>query len=207
MSKPFNAEAIPKCRDRLNKAASALFKCRSSQNITAFSSAWAEFLIHTGGVLNALDAGYKTTPQGRQYYGKVKRLGRADELVSYMHQARNAEEHDTKPTSEHQHGHVAIGAPGESVHISQLRVDQEFYRDPVRHLKGRAFNMKTGGLPTIEVREAGPALKTITDQYGGVYQPPTSHAGKKITDKRPTAIAGLYIAYLEGLIADAERLS
>lgn len=206
MSKAFNAQLLPKCADRLAKAKRALLGCRRSRSFGEFASHWAEFLIHTGGVLNALDAGSKETPQGRQWYGKIKREGRTDPLVSYMHQARNVEEHGPEPTTRNAPTSVEIGAAGEPIIISNMRFGPELLRDPIGYLSGRVINAQTGALPTIKHTPGGPELLTVADpRFGNAFDPPKEHKGRPIKKTDPIRIAEVYVTYLAELINEAER--
>ncbi|HZW15198.1 MAG TPA: hypothetical protein VFF66_02970 [Brevundimonas sp.] len=205
MSGHFDSKLIPKCHDRLKKAKRSLQLCRGARNFEEFESYWSEFLIHAGGVLNALDTGSKITPQGRQWYGDIKRAGRNDPLVSYMHQARNIEEHDAQSVSEHNPGGVGIGGSGEDVYISNLVIGPEFFRNPALAIKGKAWNQH-GRTPSVSVTPAGPVLRPVTYR-DVVFTPPTEHRGRPLADTRPLAIGAAYIGYLEGLVRVAEEIS
>ena len=211
MSRPFNATVLPKCRDRLSKAKRAAQLCRGARSFEEFESYWSDFLIHAGGVLNALDAGSATTPQGRQWYGGIKRAGRADPLVTYVHQARNAEEHPDQPTMRHEPGYIGIGAPGATVHIDNLTVGPEFLSNPSKYLEGRAWEFDKGGqkrTPTVVHKIGGPALAPVFDRrFKKTFPPPTEHQGKKLADSSPVAVAALFLTYLDGLVWQAADLS
>lgn len=207
MGKFFNPAAVEKCYDRLTKATGALFDCRKSSNFKEFYSHWAEFLIHTGGVLNALEAGAQYTPQGKQWYGNVKRQGRNDPLVRYMHQARNTEEHEAEAkTASHREGRIGIGGPGETIRLSEIRFGRQLWDNPVEYLRGRAINTSTGQTATIRLTPAGPQLVPVT--YRNVtFAPPGEHKGKRLKSDHPVAIADEYLAYLKDLIEQAKGMT
>lgn len=204
----FNADLIPKCHDRLNKSKQALQDCRSAHEFSDFASHWASFLIHTGSILNALDRGSNSTPQGRQWYGGVKRAGRADPLISYMHQARNVEEHGAEPTSENSPTSLSIGHGGEAVYIESMTIGPELFRNPKAYLKGRVWNPDTGEMPSIIHHAGGPALKPVKDErFGNIFNPPTEHEGKPLSDLSPVGVAEAYLRSLERTIAQAAAIS
>ncbi|MEC5289151.1 hypothetical protein VSX64_15750 [Aurantimonas sp. C2-6-R+9] len=208
MSRPFNSAALPKCHDRLSKVKRSLQGCRSASDFEQFASHWSEFLIHSGGVLNILDAGADTTPQGRQWYGGVKREGRNDPLLQYMHQARNVEEHAVEPTAEYQHPSLGIGGPGEDVYFDKFTLDTAFLKNPEKEIVGRAWRPSDGKPPTITRTPGGPKLLPARDdRFKNTYPPPTEHLGKPLASDDPLAVAELYLAYLERLVEKAGELS
>ncbi len=213
MSEPFISPlTIPKCLDRLEKAKEALYRLRNANTFEEFGSHWASFLIHTGGILNALDAGSKMSPQGREWYGGVKRKGRADPLVAYMHQSRNTEEHTTEQVTaprpplpfglrDQDTGEIdwdmgidwGSGRPGEGNEITYDRKPN--YYDP-----SRKRQMIIGG-PT------GPSLRPVMDRSKRVYWPPDEHEGKRLRERDPISLASIYLQYLEQLIEMASEIA
>ncbi|MEO3998551.1 hypothetical protein [Mesorhizobium sp. CAU 1732] len=208
MTRPFDAKAIPKCHDRLSKAKQALQHCRSARNFADFASHWSSFLIHTGSIINAVEAGSKQTPQGRQWHGGIKREGRKDPLLRYFFQARNAEEHALDPTTEHQQPGIGIGAGGESIYIKEFTPDQAFFQNPEKAIQGRIWRTADGKPPTIVHTPGGPQLLTVKDdRYGEAFPPPTEHMGKPLAKTDPVYVAERYIEYLEQLVQKASDLS
>lgn len=209
MAKTFNSKAIPKCYDRLSKAKRALQQSRSAHNFEDFSSAWSEFLIHTGGVLNALDAGSKTTPQGRQWYGGIKRHAKEDELLLYMHQARNVEEHSLDATTENEPPSIKIGPMSDGgVKFDNLHLNDGFLKNPTKNIIGKAWRTKDGLPPTIINNAGGPILKRISDErYGNEFQPPEYHDGKRLLNNSPLFVAEIYMQYLTRVIKKAAELT
>lgn len=158
--------------------------------------------------MSALDAGSKGTPQGRQWYGGVKRAGRNDPLTSYMLQARNAEEHALQPTARNEQPSIAIGAPGEDITIGRLTIDRDFFRNPEKHIVGRAWRTSDGKPPTIVRNAGGPSLLPVCDdRFGTTFRPPTEHLGRPLAKADPISVAELYLCYLEGLLTKATELS
>lgn len=205
MGKIFSGVAVPKCQDRLSKAKRALYECRNATAFERFQSRWSEFLIHSGSVLNALEAGSNHTAQGRQWYGKIKRACRQDELVRYLHQARNAEEHDIEGTSNLKPGGISLKLPqGSSIHIHQLVLDESFYRDPEAAIR-QGVTVTKGSL-LIEKRGGKAVLRPVT--YRGVtFEPPSTHKGAQLAADDPITIGGLYIEFLEDLVRKATHLA
>lgn len=208
MTRHFSSLALPKCYDRLGKAKRALQACRSANSFSQFASDWSDFLIHTGGIVHALEAGSSLTSQGKQWYGGVKRMARADPLVLYMTQARNAEEHSLEGTTKNEPSSISIGAPGEGVYVKNLTFDQAFMQNPQEQIKGRAFRHSDGKPPTITQTAGGPALLPVHERlHNMTFRPPSEHMGKPIKDTNPISIGELYVAYIESVISKASELS
>ena len=206
MAKLFNQSALLKCFDRLDKAKRELQLCRSAGNFENFASHWAEFLIHTGSVLNQLEAGAKQTPQARQWYGQQRAAGKRDPLVSYMHQARNAEEHEPDATTKHKPPSLSINLRDNPGGFKIDRMIAERDGDQFQ-ISGSARRLSDNGPLTIRHSVGGPILVPVTDQYKATtYHPPEEHLGKPLRDKTPIAIADLYLTYLEGLVRQAAAL-
>lgn len=192
MGSTFSEEAIPKCLDRLEKAKEALFRSRNAHSAESFKNAFAEFLIWTGSVLHAIEAGSKETPQGRQWYGGVKRFGKGDELLRYMHQARNVEEH-TK-------AHAALMDPGATVIGGPIT--------PELDNGGDRRTLAINGSVLFDVQGPNPKfLPLIDDRYNLLFSVPTMHLGKKLSSQQPIDVGALYLSYLETLIDEAASLA
>lgn len=181
----------------MDKAKKALFECKNALNFAAFVSAWASFLIHTGSVLHALETGADITAQARQWYGGVKRQGRADPLVSYMHQARNAEEHQRAPVA----GNAMMPGFGLVDHKTKTLEPLESLDDPFK-----AEN--SGKTIGIGFHGAGPFVKALIDsRYNQVFPPPDSHNGKPLKSNDPVALGEIYLNYLSRLVEKAEEMA
>lgn len=181
---------IKKCLHRLAKAKEALYRCRSAHSESDFVNSYGEFLIYTGAILHALEAGSKFTPQGMQWYGAKRRFGKNDELLMYMFQARNQEEHDVDDVSELRPGQFQIGGPA------------------IKNPDARTEGISVGGQLLIQFTQGHRSLVPITDKrFKQTFPVPTSHLGKPLNTTDPVKIGEIYAAYLEQLVADAALLS
>ena len=139
-------------------------------------------------------------------YGGVKRIARKDELVSYLHAARNAEEHDVKQTSEFSKGGIGISlAPNSSMYIHSLVIDENFMRNPALAVaKGVTV---TKGSISVKNESGGPRLSTIVNEFGDSFHPPKLHMGNAIDPDNIIKIGEEYLKYLESLVEKAQKLS
>jgi hypothetical protein len=205
MSVSFQSAAIPKCYDRLRKAERALGQCKKAVSFADFSSNWTDFLVHTGGVLNLIQAGAEQTPQGRQWHGGIKRFGRSDELISYLHQARNSVEHSVADSLAMKPQVVTIGYKQDFVGGGILKIDEEFFRNPNAALDGW---VDSEGKPLVVTNTpSGPhPLEVHDERFKKAFYPPSEHLGKPLLDRSPLSIGAHYIDYLRSLIKEAEAL-
>lgn len=205
MSKLIKRIAIEKCVSRLADAETALKQCEDPSFYDQFVKAWKDFLIAATAIPHILEKAAGASPQARQWYGGKRNEGRKDDLVRYMLQARNAEEHGIDPVTHHSSAqwigqHPAGGWKFSDVGYIEatkqlyMKVD---YADP--HPTPR-FTFK----PT-EIKLA----PVVDDRFKQVFDPPRAHMDCAINDGEPATplqAGRLYLAYVEGLVREAEEL-
>ena len=191
--------AIEKAKKRLSLAHSHLEGVRQSKNFEQFQDCWYQFLVVANSAETVLQSGARSDSKSRPWFGNKINQRKNDPLLSYMHQARNVDEHGIEAVAEHVDGSLSIGLAGEAVHIKSLifhegRMHGEFY--PV-----------DGKLPSIKVEHPHVRLiQVIDDRFGDKFDPPTEHLGKTITDTSPYGIGVLWLRYLEKLTTEAEAM-
>ena len=165
-----------------------------------FHEAWYGFLTAAKSVYTALETGSKVSPQSKQWYGGKARERRDDELLQYVYQARNDDEHGLGAIVEQVPGSLSIGVakPGYS---NAIQLDG--FLGPGGTLKVTSLD----NLPVLtEITPSHVALVAV-DARGVIYQPPTKHLGNPLASKLPLPVAELMIVYLEGLITEASGLA
>ncbi len=179
-------------------AADDLDGLRQARNFDEFEPAWSRFLVSA----NAADMIIQSNAKGgreQPWYGRKIHARRKDPLLAYMHTARNVDEHGIEPVARDEPGFLAIGVAGDSIHIENavFRADGSFTAT-VRPVDGK--------LPTIVNQPAYPKLVAVTDdRFGDTFAPPSEHLGKPLTDASPIGVATVWLAYLEGLVGEAEQ--
>jgi hypothetical protein len=197
---PMKKIAIDKAQARLAKARESLARVDASRNFAEFESAWTDFLTATNSIYSVLEQGAKHDPRSRQWFGGKKNERRKDALLSYLHQARNADEHGIEPVAKRNPGHIAIGRHGEAVHIKELIVGSD------GQFRGE-FIPVNGRLPTIEIANPHAELVTVRDdRFGDSFDPPTEHLGLILADRSPLGVARLGFAYHAALVDAAASL-
>ncbi|WP_155908492.1 hypothetical protein [Asticcacaulis sp. YBE204] len=217
MNPRFDKHQITKCYHNLDKAKEALSECRNAQNYNQFANSWADFLTRSGSIIHAIEGGSQATPQGRQWYGSIRKRDKNDELLSYMYQARNEVEHGRNTVIE-----TAVPFPFGLVNPETNELEPFLTIDPNRakvektdsgfiltwernpKIMDEKKNWKLGiGIPRM-----GLALIPIIDsKFGTVFKVPTTHNGQQLNTKKPIEIGEIYISHLVSFIKEAESMS
>jgi len=188
--------AIAHAYERLTKAKAAVAAMEASTEFRSFGAAWSDFLIAASGIYSKLQQGAKSNGSSGGWFGKKMNARKTDELLRYIHHARNSDEHGLAPTTHLEPGSFAVGGGGS-------------YRfDGIIGPGGSLAVTHLGGPPPrLEITPASVRLVTVFDEkHGNQYQPPAIHLGATLSDTSPLSVAKLGLAYLSALIAEADKL-
>ena len=187
--------AIKHAQERLRRVRNAIAAMEQAKIIGNMDVAWWTFVLAANSIYTKLELGAKGSGPAGGWLGKKLRERRKDELLSYIHQARNFDEHNLQGAIQYVHQPRVSFVDGEGYTIirqakgsgQELRITR---KDP--HAKIQ-----------LRVKLPGAHLKPVKDRFGHVYNPPETHLGKPLTDKRPIAVAKLALSYLEQLVSEA----
>jgi hypothetical protein len=184
-------DAVIQARARLRKANTALRHMKAAKAPKTIEGHWGDFLIAAGGVYAKLEAGAEGPGKSSAWYGRVKHVRRKDELLRYIHHARNTEEHGLQVITGRSNSHVGL-SPGAVVTF--IAKDKHSW-DAIAHVG------------TITYPNDVVTLVRVFDaKHGDWFEPPTSHLGNDIADRSAVGVAALAVAYLESLIDKAATL-
>lgn len=158
-----------------------------------YRSIWSDFLTKANSIHSILENAARSDARSRQWFGGKKRERTHDELLQYLHQARNVDEHGVDFPMEFQEQNLLSVTDGdESFAFTQIREGMW----EIRGAQGRT--------PTLTFSRPRSALVPVTDdRFGTVFQPPKEHLGQPLPDDTPETCARLWIEYLERLIKEA----
>lgn len=205
MRRPFASLLEQKCWALLDEAYASLKTAKSAitrGDYQSFHAPWSNFLRSTGSILNTLDKATRANPQKRQWYGETKQAAKKDQFLSYMHQARNSDEHDAKWTSNSPlksfnfnggDRPITSADPGRPANALFTFGKDGLVIDPI------VFSAN----PTINYSHHRATLLPVQDREGKVYNPPTDFFGKPVSPADPITIGELYAVYLEELVNEA----
>ena len=189
-------KAIEKARKRLSLAEAHLGGIGDAANFSDFEEAWYQFLVAANSIESVLGFGCRSDNKTRPWFGQKISQRRNDELLSYMHQARNVDEHGIEPTAEHVEGSIGIGANG-PLHIRSLVIDEN------GNIKIDADTSK-GDLIINVIHPHVRLIPVVDERYNVTFHPPKEHLGQPLTDNSPFNVARLWLAYLSALVDEAE---
>jgi hypothetical protein len=197
-------KAIAQAKARLKKAERALQALKDASKYEEAEDAWTEYLLATTSIYSKLEQGAKGNGKSMAWFGRKKNERRNDPLLSYLHFARNADEHGIeRVTSKHSGFHSRTLRPkfNERHRIVVQRVDEK--------------TMKPTG-PKIKGMVAGPCIRCVKvrdDRFGDERDPPKEHLGAPIMlpelpnvsgSEYPDILAETALTYFRALIAEAE---
>jgi len=185
-----NIKAILKASGKIERMREAYLKLTSCKKYQDIRMAWEDFILASGTFYSCLEQGAKVSPKSQSWFGKIKSERKKDNLLQYIHQARNAEEHGIVEISAPRNSFIELKSQGAMV---ELRSDGKGTWE-VKHLSGRV------NFPHDEI-----ALLPVYNR-GVPYSPPTHHLGTELTSQHPKEISKLAIEYFERVMREAKDL-
>jgi hypothetical protein len=193
-----DAAAIKHARTSLDRAKRALARFESAPNFDEAEEAWDHFLHGASRVYEKLKAGARGYPESWAWFGKKLDERRDDELLCYIHHARNSDHHRFEDILKREPGGFGIGAIGR-VRVYEFGIDW----------KGEPFGRwepETPGAQLIVHRQfAHLRLVPVIDK-AITYPVPTKHSGKPVLDRTVMSVGQLMVAYLESSLDEAASL-
>lgn len=163
-----------------------------SQDLREINLAWTDFILACGVIFSALEKGAKSNPKSTFWYGTKKHIRKTDPLLSYIRDARNAEEHGIDQITKVAAKSIVLKHQGSAV---TLRSD------------GKNWNVERVSGPPFEWQEPKLVLQTVyDDRFNQKSDPPKSHLGIDLGDQEPKTVSALALTYVESLIREAATL-
>ena len=176
----------------LARARDAVHKMVAATSLDEYEENWKEVLRRLERCWNKAHAHFGKSPKWNGWQGRIDKLRRTDPLLSYLVNARGAEEHSVNDISARHPGVIGINpAEGNSLYIEHMEINQGVVsiRSPQK-LKIDFIPDRIGLLP-------------VTNR-GRTYDIPRTHLGKGVDPADVRAIAEMGIAFYEEVLRDAE---
>ena len=212
-------KALDKAANRLRLARKAIADMEAAENYQEFSDNWYVFLSSWKNVYTVLEQGAKTSAQSRQWFGGKETFRKGDELLQYLFEARNADEHGLGSSTKMQPGSHIIGMT-ESGHSRNMVISFQGFENNTVIGAGKAAAVFIGDLPPdLRVRplDKMPVLShhrpttiflaDVIARGPRTLRPPQIHLGQRLMDRSPLSAAKLAVAYADGLITEASGLA
>ena len=187
------AAAVQKAILELNRAERAAFVIQGEIRVPLVADNWWTFIRAVSDVWRALQIGAGRSGSSRDWINSKTAERDGDELLSYLHHARNSEEHGLEYSGGLRHPDPLAVARA----MDQSNASPETSPEAVR--------------ASIELLFLTPrfALRPVSDRSGVTIPAPRIHLGQPI-DGNPTPAPGhvvfLAITYLRKLVTGAEAL-
>jgi hypothetical protein len=185
--------ALFQAQQRLERARAAVARLENFDSHVGAEAAWSDFLLAANGIYAKLEQGAKGCPKSYAWFGERRAERRNDELLQYLHQARNADEHGLGGTTLARAEFKVLEGK-----VRQIGVQLGHDREPKY-----VIDAEVGARVGITKFQTVKAVKS----RGETFMPPKQHLNQKLGDEPTTfELASLALKYLEGMIAQASEL-
>ena len=171
-------------REELARAWRAIEDMKRSTSLDDFEEAWKEFLHRIERVWSKSESHFARHGAWAGWRGKFLDQRKNDPLLSYLRNARGAEEHTIAEITARQPGGIKIGATGPAKLYSLVIAED-----------GRVFADATGPM-YIQALPERVVLKEVINR-GIAHPPPTAHLAAPIDPGQVPRLAELAHAYYE----------
>lgn len=176
----------------LAKAKQAVARMAAADSADGFEEQWKEFLRRLERVWNKANAHFGKSPKWNGWQGKYDNLRRSDPLLSYLVNARGAEEHTVNEIVGREPGGIGINsAEGNSLYIERMEINNG------------VLSVRSPQKLRIEFFPARMTLHPVVNR-GRTYALPTSHLGHPIDPSNVLGVAELAIKFYEEALVQAE---
>lgn len=202
-----DSSAVEQAKRHLSRAERALQQLLNATGITETRSAWTDFLTAVSAIYEILKVGSRSLGSSAGWFGRVVKERRDDELLRYLHHARNSDFHGLKEVT------------GDTGSRSERQMpDGTFSGYISSHPEGiemtefHSFTINPDGTKTeIFTPLITTSFATLIPVYDEIHKDtcevPTKHWGQSRLFLEPRNAAEAAIPYLQGLLAIAEAMS
>jgi hypothetical protein len=190
---------------RLDKAREALKRLEAAKTLDEADSAWLDLLLAGNGVYSKLEQGSKCNGKATAWFGRAKKSRKDDPLLSYMHHARNSDEHGIEDITKRVKAgdaQITIREPFDPKKLEgvQLSIGTDIFGN-VRVTSSNESVVSTRMFP-----EPSLTLTAVKDpRFNDEFNVPCQHLGVDIKDQSPSSIGKLFIDYISFLVDEARN--
>jgi hypothetical protein len=176
----------------LSRARDAAQKMAAAASLDEYEEHWKEFLRRLERCWNKAQAHYGKSPKWNGWQGRIDKLRRTDPLLSYLVNARGAEEHTVSEITTRHPGGIGINpAEGNSLYIEHMEV------------KDGTISIRSPQKIRIDFIPDRIGLLPVSNR-GRTYGIPGSHLGSGIDPRNVQAIANVALSFYEQVLREAE---
>jgi hypothetical protein len=184
-------KSSPKLQEELSRARNLITAMKGSGTLAELEDHWKEYLGRLERVWFKATAHYKKSPKWQRWQARFEKERKDDPLLSYLRNARGADEHTVSDIVEHQQSHIAI-VPGEhGGTIRNLRIGSGF------------ATAETTGTVDVVFNPARIKLLPVVNR-GVTFDVPRMHQGSTLDPESVVAVAEVGLRYYENFLNDAD---
>lgn len=187
-------QPIDKPWEQLKKASVEINKMKDSKSLDEYEEHWKDYLHNLERAWNKLTSHLKKSPkfQGWNRRGQIEKLRKQDNLLSYLVNARGADEHSIEDITAKESGGIGINpAEGNSLTLTNLKID------------GGNISFESDQAVRIDFFPGKIRLLPITNR-GRDYEVPTQHLDKALTSSDPVELSELAVIFYTEYFKEAE---
>lgn len=185
--------AIEKCDERLRRAQRAVKELYKPSSEQQFRDSWDAYLSSVKAICEILRVGAKGEQSQLLRLDEMWKIISEDDLLRYLIEARNTEEHGLDRSAHFEPPSTIIGGPGES-----FRMDGSLGNMRITPMGGS--NVTVWSLPqSID-------LLSVIDKKGREHPVPTRHLGQELKDCSPAAIAEIGLRHFMSVVEEARAM-
>jgi hypothetical protein len=152
-----------------------------------------DFVQYHGTIYSKLEQVSKATPAAKKWFEQKRSERKTDDLLKYLHHARNVGEH------------TILKAAGQAVFAVSGRLLSEGATLGICSEEQGNLSAAASGAGDLAVHENEILLLAATDR-GVVYAPPRQHLGQSIRGDTANEVATLGLQYAEAMLKEAGTL-
>ena len=176
----------------LAKAHAAIEAMRNAKALDEFEEHWKEFLGRIERVWNKAFSHFGKSPKWNGWKGKTEGLRRTDPLLSYLINARGADEHTVNEIVGREPGGIGINpAEGNSLYIEHMEINNGQIR------------IQSPQRIRVDFIPARTTLLPVANR-GRTYHVPTTHLGKPIDPRNVISVAEAGAQFYQEFLSGAE---
>ena len=183
-----------KPKNELDLASALVLDMSKAESIEVLEGYWKRYLTHLERTWNKAEAHFSRSPKWSGWHGKYVKLRKQDQLLRYLVQARNTDEHSIDEITEAKRGFTGINGagPGGRLYLEGISCD-----------KFGRVTLRTPDPFVVTVVPSKVHLLPIKNR-GVTYPPPAEHLGLQIDANNLISMARMGVDFYSEFLSAAD---
>jgi hypothetical protein len=186
-------DGLAQAQERLTKLRSTAAIVTSDATMSERESAWLDFIQCHGTIYSKLQQASKVDPKSKRWFEGKQAERKSDELLRYLHHARNAAEH------------TIVRSSSQAEFSISARVGEDLGSDKSLGITFDHLGRPSGfaqGMEDVQIHQNEVMLRAARDR-GVDYRPPREHLGEPVAERTARAVASLALQHAEAMLDEA----